>query len=151
VKLKTEEIVAYIRGKYFTDTNYPINEEAEKVINDCYEARDAFLRISEDYDLRKQILVEINYSKNVLALYRAIAPDPGAWETFIVDLKSNGISARDLQSIRSVVNAAYKELLKETEQEILEETNVTVIERVKSFTAENSNSGIILKITLLGE
>ncbi len=144
--MKKVDVIKYARGKYFSSSGTPVNEEAEKVINGVYEIRNSIIAASENFDMRKSLLVEVEYSKEMLALYRIIAPDPGAWEVFLTSLTLNGVTARTIQSIRTTVNASYNELLREAELEYVEESTVKIITGIKSFAAENGRDGITLKI-----
>lgn len=146
--MKTTDVIAYIKGQYLGETGYPLNEEAEKVVNNCYQARDAILTMSEGRD-KTDILTEITYMTEELALYRVVANDPGAWENFLSTLKINKVTARDIQSIRSIVGTTYKTLIKEQEIACIEEQESTILRGIKSYTAENGRDGIILHITYM--
>lgn len=147
--MKTKEVLTYLKSTYVNDQGFPINEEAEKIVNNCYEAKEAIIAVSTNWAGRATILTEVSYITEELALYKIIAPDPAAWETFIGELRNNKVTARDLQSIRSVVGNSYKALIKEAEEAYLEATVSDVIKGVKSFTAEYGRSGITLKIVYM--
>lgn len=146
--MNTQETVEYIRSRYFVDGR-PVDKDAEALYHEASEAKDAVLDASRDYHRKKDILVEVAYAREMIAMYRILNRDAGWWDSFIAELRANRVTSRDLQQIQSTVNAAYKEKLAQARVDFLSDTTTVVYTGIKSFVAEYHRDGITLKVVYL--
>jgi hypothetical protein len=140
----TQSYVQQARAVFLDEKGVPRTDYLT-IVEDCYKARDEVMSFAEHPITRKQIISESLDRADRLAIWKTVS-SPAEWARFLAELRAEGVSIRDVNEIRKMVEDEFKLILEEAKEMDITSEKVFFFDNVKELITKRTSNGYSVRV-----